>query len=163
MVVGAEKLKFLECRNVVQEFGQFASGTSIFAMMKIDFKKVYFRISLGKGVVCHVNDLPGFSTAKYFLASMQSWIRSHVTWYSWLAAATRSARVPDKLGGPFECSSVLRMGGFQLVSKIKTTPVVAKFYPQQIYQTETQNVLSRSHHSRKQTTLNTHTVSLTRA
>ena len=56
--------------------------------------------SLTKGVVCHMKERPGFSTEKYFCNSKHNWIKSQVISYNLLAAATRMAKVPDRVGSP---------------------------------------------------------------
>jgi len=68
--------------------------------------------SLTKGVVCHMKERPGFSTEKYFCNSKHNWIKSQVISYNLLAAATRMAKVPDRVGSPLGYWSVRTMGGF---------------------------------------------------
>ena len=69
-------------------------------------------INLTKGLVSHMNDLPGFSTEKYFLCSRQNSTRSHVTWYRSFAAWTRVCRIPVRPGRPSGYWSVRTIGGF---------------------------------------------------
>ena len=57
-------------------------------------------INLTNGVVCHMKERPGFSTEKYFFKSKHNWIKSQVMPYNLFAAATRMAKVPDRLGSP---------------------------------------------------------------
>ena len=64
------------------ELGQFPPCTSIFAMMKRYFWQGRSLNELHKRACCHIKDLPGFSTEKYFLKSMQCSIRSQVIWYN---------------------------------------------------------------------------------
>ena len=69
-------------------------------------------MNLTKGVVCHMKERPGFSTEKYFFKSKHNRIKSQVVPYNLFAAATRMAKVPDKLGSPSGYWSVRTMGGF---------------------------------------------------
>ena len=67
-----------------------------------------------KGLVCHINDRPGFSTEKYVSCIMHQLTSSQVTWYRLFAASTRALRVPLSPGMQSGWVSVRMMGGFHL-------------------------------------------------